>query len=164
METIMEKVTINQAKANAKRILESIDKKLVDKVKLIKCNYYELLESLDSLETSITVDEKVIVGLYNGCKRDQTAEGQVVTSYKVDPIIDILTELYNAIPENERIATNKTVTVKVDDRTARIKAAKLAGVNAETMRMIWPDCADVIEAVFAETTEPVETTTETSWS
>ena len=61
----MEKVTINQAKANAKRILESIDKKLVDKVKLIKCNYYELLESLDNLEGSLAVDEKVIVGLNN---------------------------------------------------------------------------------------------------
>ena len=159
----MEKVTINQAKANAKRILENIDKKLVDKVKLIKCNYYELLESLDSLEGSLVVDEKIIVGLYNGCKRDQTAEGQVIKSYKVDPIVDIITELYNAIPENERIATNKTVAVKVDDRMARIKAAKLAGVNAETMRMIWPDCADVIEAVFAEPTETTEST-ETSWS
>ena len=159
----MEKVTINQAKANAKRILESVDKNLVYKTKLIKCNYYELLESLDSLEGSLAVDEKTIVGLYNGCKRDQTAEGQVVKSYKVDPIVDILTELYNAIPENERITTSKTVAVKVDDRMARIKAAKLAGVNADTMRMIWPDCADVIEAVFAE---PIETTesTETSWS
>ena len=136
-ENTMEHITLNVAKLNSSVILSKVDRNLVFTAALIKLNQFDLLDAAQKpggFYNNLVKDnaDAIVLALFNGAKKNNTADGQVVKEYSIDGNPDLITTLYYEIPEAERVITGKSPVTK--DKTAFVSSLKQVGISMDTIR------------------------------